>query len=190
MAGTFSVILAEPVGSVEILKNYGRNGQQSIIDQTAIPCQGEDENLNEQLQSQVLLYDQMNQTLAAIIEKLEGFYNEIFAGHKEQIAKLSVDIARKILVQKVDQGDYQIESIVKEVLASAPSNQDIVIYLNPQDLVTCRKAQENGTFAGVKLAEDPNIDRAQCRLESPKGIINSLIEEHLEQIEKMLAKLE
>ena len=48
--------------------------------------------------------------------------------------------------------------------------------------------QENGdkAFAGIKFVSDQNIGPAECTLESPKGTIESKINEHLDQIAKTL----
>jgi len=136
---------------------------------------------------------QVHQALQDAANKINELQENMFKQHKEQIAKLSVEIARKILVQKVQQGDYQIESIVKKALENAPTRQDIVVHLNPQDLIECQKLQQDdatGTLAGIKFVSDPNIGRAQCLLETPKGIIESLVDQHLEQIAKALNTVE
>ena len=91
----------------------------------------------------------------------------------------------------MENGDYEIESIIKEALKNAPSSQDVKVHLNPEDLETCQKAQQGepgGVLAGIKLIPDPNIGRAECLLESPKGIIKSLIDDNLERIGKALEK--
>jgi flagellar biosynthesis/type III secretory pathway protein FliH len=66
--------------------------------------------------------------------------------------------------------------------------------LNPEDLAHCRKAQQQdeqgGALVGIKFVADPNVGRAECLLESPKGIIKSLIDENLERIGKALRKAE
>jgi len=133
------------------------------------------------------------QAMNGVVTKLNQFYEKMFAEQKEEIAKLSVEIARKILMQKVEDGDYEIQSIVKEALNKAPTRQDIVVHLNPEDLAECQKALKNepdGTLADVKFVSDSNIGRAECLLESPKGIVESLINEHLDRISKALKKAE
>ncbi len=135
---------------------------------------------------------QVCQALQDAVNKVNEFQENLFKEHKEQIAKLSVEIARKILVQKVQEKDYAIEPIIEEALKSAPTRQDVVVHLNPEDLVECQKVQQDatGTLADVKLISDPNIGRAECLLETPKGIIESLIDERLERIGKALETVE
>jgi flagellar biosynthesis/type III secretory pathway protein FliH len=127
-----------------------------------------------------------------IADKLKKHYENLFTEHKEEIARLSVEIARKILVQKVENGDYEIESIIKEALKNAPTSQDVEVHLNPDDLAKCQKALDNelqSTLAGIKLIPNSNIKRAECLIKTPKGIIRSLIDEHLKQIGEALEKV-
>jgi flagellar biosynthesis/type III secretory pathway protein FliH len=138
-------------------------------------------------------FSQACQTLKALIEKLNQFCDRLFAEHKEEIAKLSVEIARKVLAREVQDGDYEIESIVREALKNSPTRKDLVAHLNPEDHILLQKALEddsNSDLASIKYISDPNIGRAECLLESPKGIIESLIAEHLERIGNALKKAE
>jgi len=192
MAGTFAVNLAKPIKSVRILDCHG-DIEPSVSCGMDPAENAEQVKLAEDLKTQNQMYEEVCRTLQGLVARLNQFYEQIFAGQKEEIARFSVEIARKILMRKIQDGDYEIESIVKETLKNAPAHQDIVVHLNPQDLAVCQKAQADkgsGNLAGIKLIADPNIGRAECVLESPKGIIKSLIEENLEQIGKALEKAE
>jgi flagellar biosynthesis/type III secretory pathway protein FliH len=193
MAGTCTVNLAKPIKSVRILNDYPGGADPSVTGAMDSSANTEQTELTNDLKAQKSLYSEVCRTLKGITSKLDQFYDEVFAGHKEEIAKLSVEIARKILMRKVEDGDYEIETIVKEALKSAPTHQDLVVRLNPHDLAACQKAQQNDgseTLAGIKFVADHSIGRAECVLESPKGIIELLINEHLEQIGKALEKAE
>jgi len=193
MPDTFTVNLVKPIESVRILDDYSSNAQSSVTHSMNPAANTEQGELTGDLEAQRRLYNDTCRTLQCLVAKLNQLYDEIFTGHKEEIAKLSVEIARKILIQKVQEGDYEIESIVKETLNNAPTRQDLVVHLNPEDLADCQKTQQDdndGTLADIKLVADTNIGRAECVLESPNGIIRSLIDEHLEQIGKALKKTE
>ncbi len=145
--------------------------------------------MQQTLETQKLHYDNLIQALEAAAEKMQIIYTKMIVEHRQAIAKLAVEIARKILVQKVKDGDYQIESIVQEALNSAPSRQNIVIRLNPQDYAKFQKIQQSdGTFASVKFVADAAIGQAECILETPRGKIESLIDAHLEQVSRALNK--
>lgn len=192
MSASLTIRIDRPIISAELPGDYPVAGGQSRDHGQAnssaalrpVEMQG---SLSEKT-----AFSQACQILNQVAVKLQESCAELFARHREEIAKLSVEIARKVLMQKVEQGDYEIESIVKEALLHAPSRQNIVVRLNPQDLTQCLKAQQQGDagalLAGVQLVADPNIGRAECVLENPKGIIKSLIDENLERIGKALGK--
>jgi flagellar biosynthesis/type III secretory pathway protein FliH len=184
------VHLEKPIKSIGISDYQG--DAESYVSCNMNPAENAGQvKLTEDLKTQKHIYEEVCHTLQCLVAKLNEFYNQIFAKQKEEITRLSVEIARKILIQKVQDGDYEIESIVREALKNAPTQQDIVVHLNPEDFAVCQKVQadkSNGNLAGIKFVADPNIGRAECVLESPKGIIKSLIEEHLEQIGKAFEK--
>jgi flagellar assembly protein FliH len=135
-------------------------------------------------------YDKALQALESAAEKLQMVYERMIVEHRQAIAKLSIEIARKILMQKVKDGDYKIESIVEEALNNAPARQNIVVRLNPQDLAKCQQMQEGkGIIESVKLVADTAIGPAECIVETPKGKIESLIDGHLEQVARVLSKV-
>jgi flagellar biosynthesis/type III secretory pathway protein FliH len=140
------------------------------------------------------IQNQLNQTCEALDNlagKLEQLQDEMIQSHREQIARLAVEIARKILVQKVKDKDYEIEAIVQEALANAPTPHGIVAHLNPDDLAACQQIQRNrpdGPFAHIELMANHSVRPAECMLETPKGMIKSLMDEQLETIALALGK--
>jgi flagellar biosynthesis/type III secretory pathway protein FliH len=192
MSQTLTVNLNKPIASARFLDDHaGSDGIQSACPDNGESDAGAVQILKQDLEAQKAAFTQACETLNNVIAKLNQFCDKLYAGHSEEIARLSVEIARKILMQKVENGDYEIESIVKEALNKAPANQEVIVHLNPEDLEKCLKAQQDepgGTLIGVKLISDTNIGRAECMLESPKGIIKSLIDDNLERIAKALEK--
>jgi flagellar biosynthesis/type III secretory pathway protein FliH len=205
MAGTFTVNLLKPVTSVAIIEDrkdmHCCDVLQNDTSTTVEPCNNNQPasaiemqpSLKQDLHQQNAELKQVCQTLNNLVDKLNKFYSDVLSTHKEQIAKLSIEIARKILMQKIHKGDYEIEPIIEEVLKNAPAHQELVVHVNPTDLAQCQKIQQddpNGALASIKFVADANIGRAECLLESPKGIIKSFIEEHMERISEALSKME
>ena len=189
MSKVLTVNLNKPIISAKFLDDAEGGGIQlsgpEVEDSDADAVQ----ILKQDLEAQKAVFSQACQALNGVIAKLNQFCDKLYAGHREEIARLSVEIARKILMQKVENGDYEIESIIKEALKNVPASQDVIVHLNPEDLEKCQKAQKDepgGVLAGIKLVPDQNIGRAECLLESPKGIIKSLIDDNLERIGKVL----
>ncbi|MCP4455403.1 MAG: hypothetical protein GY809_28420 [Planctomycetes bacterium] len=124
-------------------------------------------------------------------DQLSETCQALFCDHRDQIAQLAVEIARVVLMQKVLEGAYDIEAIVKETLSHATTREDVTIRVNPQDLPDCCAAQSRETdkaFVGLQFVADHSVGRAECVLESPRGVIQSMIDEHLHKIGEALKK--
>jgi flagellar biosynthesis/type III secretory pathway protein FliH len=192
MAQVLTVNLNRPIISAKFLDGNADGDAGQLRGCERVDSESDTvQTLRQELEAQKTAFLEACRTLNDVISKLNQFYGQIFAGHREEIARLSVEIARKILMQKVENGDYEIESIVKEALSKAPADQDVIVHLNPEDLEKCRKAQQDepgGLLSGIKLISDPDIGRAECMLESPKGVIKSMIADSLERIGKALEK--
>lgn len=187
MLQTFTVQLDKPIASVKMLDSYSGSAFGDGLEGGAGGA--EQVKLMQDLENQRTELSHLLLMLKGLVDKLNQFYENVFAEHKEEIAKLSMEIARKILVRKVQEKDYEIESIIQEALKNAPTRQDVVVHLNPEDLVQYQKVQQDGSteaLAGIKFISDPSIGRAECLLETPKGIIKSSVDEHLERIGKAL----
>jgi len=193
MPGTLTVHLDRPIGLTKIPDHYSGGSRTELSGGDGADSQPSvEQTLMQDVEAQRAALSQVNQALKKVTAKLNEFYDATFAAHKEEIARLAVEIARKILAQKVENGDYKIEPIIKETLSNAPVRQDVVVRLNPADLTEWQKLRESEPgedFTGIKFVPDASIGRAECVLETPKGIIESLINQHLEQIGKALRKV-
>jgi flagellar assembly protein FliH len=145
----------------------------------------------EQVQGQKAELDELCSNLKSIVETLAGMQSELFRRHKDDIINLAVEIARKILEYRIEQDDYKIQDVIKQALDDAPTQKDIVIRLNPKDYARIEqltKDSEIDFVKGITFVADTGIGPAQCLLETPKGIVESFIDEHLERISQALKK--
>ena len=200
MPETFAINLDKPVKSATIVEDHPEsifpsslNGAQAPFGgKAASAAQMDQLRLTQDLERQNAQIADLRRTLDKLVAELKRFYEQALAEHTEQIPKLAVEIAGKILMQKVQKGDYKIESILKEALKAAPTYKDIVVHLNPEDLAQCQALQQtdpDSAFADIKFISDSSVGRAECLLETPKGIIKSFINEHLARIEEALTKV-
>ena len=187
--------LAKPIKSVTIARSSSGNARVGEIVSAPVPIAANQAASDavvsvQELEAFAALYHNASAVLQDAAAKLNQLCEEIIAGHHEAIARLSVEIARKVIMRNIEEGDYEIESIIKEALRNAPKNTDIVVRLNPRDLANFQQLRSSGEtdLSGFELEADPGVGQAECVVESSKGIIKVLIDEHLEQISKALAK--
>jgi flagellar biosynthesis/type III secretory pathway protein FliH len=135
---------------------------------------------------------QLAQVCAALSKaaaELEDYRATLFSSHREQIVRLSLEIAAKILAKEVADGHYAIEKIVLDALQSAPPSKQTTIRLNPEDVKAFEKAAtEQGLSLppNTEIAADWAVNPAECFIDTELGMVDSLIDEHLRQIGEAL----
>ena len=118
---------------------------------------------------------------------MQQHYEQALGRYAQQLTHLAVQIARKILWSKVEQGDYEIEKIVTQLLQAADSNgQNVTVRLNPADIAGCEKMLE--PMDNCRFIADENVAKAECVVETEDALVESRIEQGLARIEKSLQK--
>lgn len=171
----FTICSDRPIEKVEVIEDYPYGG--SGISEKGF------ENAGAEI-------DRLCKTLREMVQNINIFYEKNISEHREAIARLSIEIARKILAKKISERDYQIEEIIKEALKGTAVRKDVVICVNPQDYGGLRKLQTEGgvnLLEGIELVSDSTVGAAECIIQTSKGTVRSLIGEHLERISQALS---
>jgi flagellar assembly protein FliH len=122
-------------------------------------------------------------------EKLDRLHADLAAGAEAQLLDLSLEIARKVLMQEIQAERHEIDPIVKEALGRVPPRQEVVVHLHPDDLRRSGLAEAEGAgaeTASVRFTADPSVARAGCVIETSEGIVESSPEMHLAEIGEAL----
>jgi flagellar biosynthesis/type III secretory pathway protein FliH len=179
----FNIVIDRPLQNIEQLDTCSADRPNAAEGN----CLSEDSSVNPVMNETVRKNEtaRLNSALKIIVDKMNLFCDNLFSAQKEAVAKLSVEIARRILVRQISKGDYQIEEIVKQALAKVPTRDDLAIHLNPKDFSDIQKLQTGpnaDVFKGIKFIADINVGSAECSIQTSKGIIKSMIDQQLERI--------
>ena len=130
--------------------------------------------------------------LVSGLKQVAELRDSVIKAAEQQIVQLAIDVARKVLMQEIQAGRYEIDPIVQAALAQVTSWQEVVVHLNPEDFARCRQAQESSRddSSGVRFAADPAVKRSECVLETAQGVVRSATEEHLREIASALQEPE
>jgi flagellar biosynthesis/type III secretory pathway protein FliH len=185
------ISLARGVATVSSISDFGLQIADSSPDsnpQSAICNQQSNTHAVEQHSKELSL---LCQTVSNLAGKLDRLYQETIAHSHAEIAQLAVEIARKIVMCEVAKGGYDIQAIIEEALKRVPTHQDLIVRVNPDDSPSCQRLQEehpDSEFAKLQFVGDRSIARANCLIETPKGIVRAFVEEGLERIREALEK--
>jgi len=166
----------------------GGEGEYCAVE--GVQAEGMSERMRTELESERARLRGVCETLQQAADKLKEMYERGISEQRAGIAKLAVEIAARVVRRKTEEGDYEIVKMIEEALKEAAAEEDVAIRLNPQDMERCKKAQEAGEakFSGVTFVADAGVGRAECRVETKRGIIASVIDEQLERVGKALIR--
>jgi flagellar assembly protein FliH len=132
-------------------------------------------------------------SLVAAQAKFQSLQEQFCQEAEQQLIGLSMEIARKVLMQEIKAGRYEVAPIVREALSRLPSRMDAVVHLHPDDLARCELASQGGessVIEGVKFVSDPGIHRGECLVRTEHGTVESSIDGHIGEIAKALTESE
>lgn len=199
MPEPLTIHLARPVMAVRLVdapdsSAPGWEASQSAARQDPESAlQAEQSGAARQLEGRPQELAQLCALVGTIADKLSRLHEDTIANRGSDIARLAVEIARKILAPRISDGNYDVQAIIEEALKRSPTHQNVVVRVNPVDLPPCQKLQQDdpdGPFAALEFVADRSIARADCLVETPKGIVKSFVEQHLERIGDALARVE
>lgn len=126
--------------------------------------------------------------LGSIIKMLSEPLNELDDEVVEQLAQLSISVAKQVVRRELHTEQGEIVGIVREAMAALPaSTRKITLNIHPEDAELIRTAfslgqQEESDELRWKLVEDPMISRGGCIISSKNSRVDASVEARLNRI--------
>ncbi len=115
---------------------------------------------------------------------------KVWRDTEQDLLRLSVRLAEKILGREIRNDDHAIASIVSTALQNARGLEKLTIRVNPHDLPVVEQELENfktsGRRAFLNFAADPRVSSGGCLIESEVGTIDAQLETQLRVLERAL----
>ncbi len=115
---------------------------------------------------------------------------KVWRDAEQDLLRLSVRLAEKILGREIQNDAHAIASIVSTALQNARGLEKLTIRVNPQDLPVVEQELENfktsGRRAFLNFAADPRVASGGCLIESEVGTIDARLETQFRVLERAL----
>ena len=142
-----------------------------------------------QLNAELAEIRSARKALQQAVKKIQEIQGQFITEAQQQLVDLSIEIAKKVLMQEIQADRHQIDPIVTEALSRVPDRTDVVVHLHPDDLARCEQAGESDEASDkntVSFVADPKVQRGGCLLQTSRGDIESSIDGQLEEIAQAL----
>ena len=129
-------------------------------------------------------------SLEGLLSELNELRNRILTESQEDIVKLAMVIASKIVHQEVKESDATVNN-VREAISMASDKHSIRVRLNPADVnvIDSYKTTFLETIKNLKhieIVEDDEIIPGGCIVETPDGSVDARLDRQMEEIRKVL----
>lgn len=182
MNDRLEIQLPAPLGEVTI-PSQGSDQQQPQPDGQELSGQAQ-----AQLDAELAKLRTAQKALAEGQAKLAQLRQNIVDEVEQQLVELSLGIAKKVLMQEIQAERYEIDPIIKEALSRFPTATDVRVHLNPDDLARCKLAAGAEQADGANFIADPAVRPGECLVETSHGTVESSIEEHVDEVARVLRK--
>lgn len=129
--------------------------------------------------------------LREAMEELAGLREQVLRESEEDLLKLSIMVARKVIHQEIATDRLILAKVVSAAIGSAPERDEIVIRLNPEDyrIVTAHKnlyLNGCGDDRLMDLKADDSIPQGGCIVDTAMGEIDARTDAQLDEIFRRL----
>jgi flagellar assembly protein FliH len=145
-----------------------------------------EERFKEQLEA---LSGQSARVLEKSLAEFDQLQRRIFYDAEKQVAKLALEIAKKIVRREVRIDEQIVMAMIKVAMSYVSDGRKIKVRVNPADLKVIhtqftRSADLESTSSPPEWVADPAIERGGFVIESDVGMVDGRLGQQFQEIEK------
>jgi flagellar assembly protein FliH len=125
--------------------------------------------------------------LGKTLSELSSLRPKVRKSAEEDLVKLSLAIARRVLHRELTLDPESISGLVKVALDKLGSREVSRVRLHPDHEAVVRALLERYGAAPMEIARDASLQRGDIRFETPQGTLDASIESQLREIERGFA---
>ena len=144
-----------------------------------------------------MVTDSIFRTFRKGLDDIVSLKDDILDQAENDIVKLSIGIAKKLIYTELKQHPDIIASIVKQAIKLVKNREEITIKIHPDDYGILKQhmdeviTQLNESNAGpqqdvpIRLEEDPSLTPGGCIVKTDTGLIDMSFEARMESIDEL-----
>lgn len=130
--------------------------------------------------------------VAKMLEKIEEEKEAVISQYENDLVRLAIDIAEKIIKHKIHSEDSSVASIIESVIKDYRNVEWIKIYISDKDDPIAIRADKklinelNKISDDVKIESSEELKEGSAIVETPDGIVDAGIDTQLENLKEMV----
>ena len=126
-----------------------------------------------------------------IVLRARRAHQALLQGAEQDILRLSLQVAEKILGRSLEQNRELMLSIVAQAIETVRYQRELVVRVNPDDAELLRSSRRQlmdliGRTKEIAVREDPEVERGGCVIETEHGTVDAQLRTQLQVLEQVL----
>jgi flagellar assembly protein FliH len=122
-----------------------------------------------------------------LLESVRSMKKNILDQNEALFIDLLYFICEKVVAEHVAKNETTVKEILKQVIDSLDSKENVSIRLNDQDFETVKKLmqevnQESDVYKKLKFYPTPDVEKGGCIFETDHGLVDATIKERLDKL--------
>ncbi|MBT3199248.1 MAG: hypothetical protein HN350_04970 [Phycisphaerales bacterium] len=182
MADYLEIQFDRPLASLHTLRPEQMAGDHAQMSQ----------KMQEQIEAELAEFRVARGALAKARDQFQDMCDQFSQEAEQQLLALSMEIARKVLMQEIQAQRYEVDPIVREALSRLPGQVDAEVHMHPDDLSRCELARQDAADCddGVTFVADASVHRGECLVRTEHGTVESSIDGHMDEIAQAFSESE
>lgn len=129
-----------------------------------------------------------------ILNRANQKYKESIVEAEQEIIRISLAVAKKILAREIEYNPMVVLPIVKAAIEKVRDQQQVVVRVNPDDFELVTQAKRDlqrilGRENAISIVDDHTIDPGGCIVDTPYGTVDASIDSQFAAIESAILEI-
>lgn len=129
--------------------------------------------------------------LRASGEAIHNLRDKILRESEDEVIKLVMLVARKVIVQEIAQDRSILAGVVQNALAGLSDREEITVHINPDDYLLVTSGRDKALYKELLserllLKPDPSVSAGFCLVDTVMGTVDASLNGQMDQIYRTL----
>lgn len=127
--------------------------------------------------------------LNRVIEELESFRSQILYESKQDIVKMALTVAEKVLHKEIMTDPNTVVSVVKNAISKVGFKRKFTVHVNPLDVEVLKAAGSSiaaavDSMESLKFKADPKVEAGGCIVHTESGAVDAQVDRQFQEIKE------
>ncbi len=131
--------------------------------------------------------------MSQVIDQLKMYHTEILAESQNDIVKMALAVAEKVLHKEIMTDPTTVLAVVKNALSKVSFKKQFVIHVNPLDIEVLKGSSDEiravvQNHESIKFKASPQVEPGGCIVQTESGVVDAQIDRQFGEVQEAVLK--